>query len=694
VLDLPLQYEKTLYEGSELQHKPKKKEEIWTLSPPSIPSKLHNPQTQPYPELVFSAKPKHTAQKEPQHLYIQSEQELSQQASGQLAQISGPFERISSAPIILRTQVNNREGGNTISWNTTLSPASCPIQIPGYSCTPPEYYIAHKSTHSTTLDYFSYTQFAYRAPRVPIPIRMQTELLNVKERSIHSTFIHPASIYIGLAVPFWSKQNQKMTVQSKVVQIDGSEGQAQKTQILLIGSSTVQSCYQSPCVFHPDRTGWHQIVATAQDQFGHITQSTTQTFIYGQNQSDSAILLTNPQRTALLIQGAKEDTDLMLGYFAEDEIFLDSHQLSEGFILQNSQNPISTAKALLLGKEKRELVLEEPKTGPKATVVESNSSALFFDDIQIAYLPQLWLNDRSSIQMLLPSGPAIDLKVYSEEGRISFPQSLLHIEKREAPSMLEIPLIASQFGKDNIIFQTSQFRKKLPISIQTSMVQKPQISQGLLSVKEYAAGARLDIPAGHYSLSTDTHSESRLLVQAFPYLHIVPSIQNRMERIQIVSLLWDALFHSGESYAWSLLEQIPKDIDIIQQNWETLQEDELLTWLHTIVIMNQSGIYIPTQHILDVHSKLQTQARAPEREAFYQYLLATAQNLPLKGLIPTPDKEKAQKLFSILPPQDRIWLIPVLEGEKKIRHWTYTQYESLFESDPERLMLALFRIRE
>ena len=57
----------------------------------------------------------------------------------------------------------------------------------------------------------------------------------------------------------------------------------------------------------------------------------------------------------------------------------------------------------------------------------------------------------------------------------------------------------------------------------------------------------LEIPTGHYSLSTDTHSESRLLVLAYPYLHRVPSIKNRLERIQITALLWDALFHSNEA---------------------------------------------------------------------------------------------------------------------------------------------------
>ena len=110
--------------------------------------------------------------------------------------------------------------------------------------------------------------------------------------------------------------------------------------------------------------------------------------------------------------------------------------------------------------------------------------------------------------------------------------------------------------------------------------------------------------------------------------------------------------------------------------------------------MNQNGLYLPHNHITAVLKKIQIQQRTPAEEAFYFYLLSTAQKLPIKGLIPPPDTRKAKRLFATLPSTDRIWLIPVLEGDNKIRHWTYTTYDKLFEQRPERLMLAFFRIRE
>ena len=52
----------------------------------------------------------------------------------------------------------------------------------------------------------------------------------------------------------------------------------------------------------------------------------------------------------------------MLGYLAWDEIFLDSHSIKSGFIIQESEDDIERAKALLIGNQKTELVLESIAT--------------------------------------------------------------------------------------------------------------------------------------------------------------------------------------------------------------------------------------------------------------------------------------------------------------------------------------------
>ena len=71
-----------------------------------------------------------------------------------------------------------------------------------------------------------------------------------------------------------------------------------------------------------------------------------------------------PQRAAILLRGAKEEcTDLLCWAILRKngKIFLDSHALDEGFVLQNSQTDIYSQGTDIGEREEKELVLEEPK---------------------------------------------------------------------------------------------------------------------------------------------------------------------------------------------------------------------------------------------------------------------------------------------------------------------------------------------
>ena len=128
----------------------------------------------------------------------------------------GPTERLSSDLLILRTQPNNNNGGDIVTWSSSISPALCPIQMENFSCTPPKYIVEHKQQHTSTLDSFAYTQLALHVSEVPVPIYIHSTIENTKEKSEHQTLIHPASIYVGLS-PHWSEINQPVLIQTQIV---------------------------------------------------------------------------------------------------------------------------------------------------------------------------------------------------------------------------------------------------------------------------------------------------------------------------------------------------------------------------------------------------------------------------------------------------------------------------------------------
>ena len=697
--DIPLQYDTakirtaTREEEAALPRKIKPiMDDPWTLSPYPKPSILQKPSVYSIASPIIS--PSNPIPETPiTILAIQSKEKNPQVAFGVSAQISGPNERVSSDLIILRTQLQQSNGGNLLQWSNRISPASCPLQIDGFVCTPPAYNISSSSEHISTLDSFSYTQFSFSVSEVPVPIYVQSTIKNIQNESTHHTLIHPASIYVGLAAPYWSELLTPFEVKTQIRQTNGSVGTAQSISMHLIGSSTVQTCEQESCRFIPDRTGWHQIIATATDIYGKKTQSHTTIFIYGKNISDQAEAVLNPENKALLVQGGKSDTNLMLGYLAEEEIFLDSHSMEQGFVITQSTHPIKKAKVLLLGTKKTEIsIAPTEKNEPKALV--SDTSALFFANLEISYLSDLWLYDQSTLHILLPAGEGFVMEVSSQNNNISFAQSLFFIEDRKSPSLLRIPIEATNLGADFIVLRTKEIEKKLPITVRASIAQTPTIHMGMFPAHILAAGADFQIPEGHFSIATDTHAEHRLLPYLIPYLYLVPTIENRMKRIQVSSQAWDALFHSGESYAWSLLEKSRLDSDYLQKNWLSLSDQELIQWLYTIVVMNQSALYVPTHHIVEIYEAIQQKTYESKDKAFLHFIISAAQNTPLKGILSAPPIEETKALFDILSEEDRIWLIPALENDTPTKHWTYSNYENLIKANAERLMLVFFRMRE
>ena len=94
-----------------------------------------------------------------------------------------------------------------------------------------------------------------------------------------------------------------------------------------------------------------------------------------------------------------------------------------------------------------------------------------------------------------------------------------------------------------------------------------------------------------------------------------------MERIQVVSQCWDALFHSQESMSLSLIEQAKLDVEYGQKHWQDFHQSELLHWFHTLVVMNQSALYVPTAHIWSVYQAIQKKAFQMKRKLSCTLLL-------------------------------------------------------------------------
>ncbi|MAA77731.1 MAG: hypothetical protein CL916_00610 [Deltaproteobacteria bacterium] len=689
--DLPLQYQKAKTKPIKDQKNKQITDSIWTISPYPRPNTMMPSESFTIPiEIQTVSKPSFD---QTTTLQIMKPKSVQKDVYGQKASISGPTERVSSDLIILRTQLYSSNGGDIVTWRSSITPAPCPIQMKNFICTPPKYTIEHSQQHTSTLDSFSYTQLALHVSPLPVPVYIRTTIDNTQKTSEHQALIHPSSVYIGISIPYWTQVDQSFSVQTQIVETNGTLGQAKAISIHLVGSSTVQTCTKEPCSFKPNRTGWHQVIATATDYQGRKTQSTGDIFVYGKNKTNQAEILLHPEKKEILVQGAKEHTDLMLGYLSDDEIFLDSHSITSGFIIQESDSDIDRAKALLIGSRKTELVLDPLPPQIVEDTQSTKSAALLFDNSQVSYPRNMYLNDKSTIYILLPPGPAFTLKIKSENQHLHFEPGTMLVEKRSAPSLLKIPFEARTFGTDHIVLQTEKRLKKYPINIRASINQKPHIQYGVLQAQKNI-GARLSIPAGHYSIGTDTHAEHRLLQYVFPYLYKVPTTQNRIERIQVVSQSWDALYHSQESYALSLLEQAKLDIEYGQNHWREFHKQELLDWLHTLVVMNQSALYVPTEHVVHVYKAIQKITFSNEQQAFLFFILARAQKTPLKGLLPQAPKKDIQHLFSKLSDIDRIWLIPALEKDNPTRHWTYSNYEKIKKLAPERVMMAFFRMRE
>lgn len=693
--NLTLQYQMAKTKPVENEKKSKslrrERRNVWTLSPYPKPSAMKKAESFTIPvDIRAVSSPRFDQHKT---LPLEKPKTVQKDVYGEAASISGPTERVSSDLIILRTQLNNSNGGDIVTWRSSITPAPCPIQMKNFVCTPPKYTIAYSAHHTSRLDSFSYTQLALHVSPLPVPVYIRTTIENTQKKSEHKALIHPASVYIGLSIPYWTQINKALSIQTQIVEPNGSPSEAKSISMHLIGSSTVQTCTKKPCTFHPDRTGWHQIIATATDYMGRKTQSTGSVFVYGKNKTDQAEILLHPRKKEILVQGAKEHTDLMLGYLSDDEIFLDSHSIASGFVIQESDSDIDRAKALLIGNTKTELVLD-PLTPPDVQKTESTkSAALLFTDFQVSYPKHLYLNDKSTMYILLPPGPDFELEIKSENQQLLFETQTMLVEKRKAPSLLKIPFEVRAFGTGHIVIQTENHRSKHPITVRASIDQKPEIQYGVLKAQKNI-GARLSIPAGHYSIGTDTHAEHRLLRYVFPYLYKVPTVQNRMERIQVVSQCWDALYHSQESLGQSLLDQAKIDVEYGQAHWREFHNRELLDWLHTLVVMNQSALYVPTEHVLNVYEAIQQTTYSDADQAFLYFILARAQKTPLKGLLAQAPREQILKLFSKLANIDRIWLIPALEKNQPTRHWTYANYNTIKTLAPQRVMMAFFRMRE
>ena len=73
-----------------------------------------------------------------------------------------------------------------------------------------------------------------------------------------------------------------------------------------------------------------------------------------------------------------------------------------------------------------------------------------------------------------------------------------------------------------------------------------------------------------------------------------------------------------------------------------------LHWLHTLVVMNQSALYVPTEHVWNVYQAIQKARFSDEEKAFLYFVLARAQKTPLKGIIETPPKKYSKSVFKII----------------------------------------------
>ena len=163
----------------------------------------------------------------------------------------------------------------------------------------------------------------------------------------------------------------------------------------------------------------------------------------------------------------------MLGYLAADEIFLDSHSIKDGFIIQESNDDIERAKALLIGTKKTELILESEPIEEDKKTQPTKSAALLFENFQVSYPQNMYLNDSSTLYLLLPSWRRVCTNRYKRTtANCAFTTEKMRIAKRTAPSLQLL------FKRKDLAPTISSFRhklkEKLPITIRTSINQDPK----------------------------------------------------------------------------------------------------------------------------------------------------------------------------------------------------------------------------
>ena len=95
-----------------------------------------------------------------------------------------------------------------------------------------------------------------------------------------------------------------------------------------------------------------------------------------------------------------------------------------------------------------------------------------------------------------------------------------------------------------------------------------------------------------------------------------------------------------EVYGLTLIEQSKRDIAYISQRWNTLNDEDLLSWFHTIIVMNQNGLYLPFHHVVSVWKPLQQSKEVLKKEVFISIFLQKRNAYPSKGLIPKPDTKQ------------------------------------------------------
>lgn len=677
---------------------------IWTLQPTPWPSKMLKPEehTLSYPSLSPPTSKVNTSNVNASSpIELDDSIHLSQKSSSEVlsageATIYGPSERYARDKIILRAQLQSPQAASHLSWKIWIDKAQFSPPVKNFDFTPPPYSISHNSRFQTEIDRFFYTQLSLDLHTPPFPVYLNSKVL-LSDSSHHSILIHPSSTYIGISAPQWAHVNKTFSVQSITVKPDGTPKEADKFYVMFVGGQNIQICQEKTCHFSSERIGWHQIIATAQDEKGRTSQSYKEIFLYGSPNENPPKILLSQAKDKLLIQSDEENSELLLGYLSGDELYLEGHQLSDGFLIKETQHPIQKAKALLLGKDRFELDLSTTKSKPPSPTPVLKSKAMTFSPARFSHPSTLWLSDEGQMQILFPGGPSKKISISSQHNKIHLPQKDFFVQKSTLPTILSIPLHARHTGDDELLIQIhsgemQEYKRKL--TVHASYIQPSIIQHGTLRTKNSTAGTQIKLSKGTVSVHTDTHGEGVLLRYLLPYLFLPPNIDNRIKRLQVVPLCWDALYHSQDAHAMMLIEQVLSDQAWLSEQTQHFDVDQSLQWLRALISLSHAGLHVSSTDVLPLLSRLNQAQLSDTQMALFLYLKHRGQRLPIKPFFPTIDLVKTKALFDRLPVEDRLWLIPILEKNPKIRHWVYVEYDRLVQQNAARLLEVFYKIRE